>query len=191
MPRQNLLTWQPATRHQLVTWRVHGTLANGATRGPQLARTPISFFFFPPIFSPPIPRQVCPLRQHLPSPLLPHFLLLRLSSLTILQSFSTLPNHQQQEALACLLLCSPIRRPSRSPSSLSSPLLRRTPTPSAIASGRRAPPPPPQSHSPLSGPVSLHLRYAFKSFYCMNNIFILIFLLDWVVIFVWFLRNFD
>jgi hypothetical protein len=161
----HVVTWQNATSVFAHVATCHASpigdvgsawhVTNGATRGPQLARTPISFFFFfPPIFfhllfSPPIPRQVSPPSQHLPSPLLPHFLLFRLSSLTILQSFSTLPN--QQEALFTFVV----------PHRTAIPLAQLSPVSPAPANThppghrlRRAPPSSPQSHSPLRAGIS-------------------------------------
>jgi hypothetical protein len=178
MPRQNLLTWQPATRHQLVTWRVHGTLANGATRGPQLARTyPFLFLLLPPNFFPAYPS------SGLPTP--------PASSLSPAPPFSPPPTqlshnspvlfHSSQSSAArslslFTLICAPpsIGRPSLALAQLSpvSPAPANTHPPGNCLR-------PASSSSSTTGSlsslaVSLHLRYAFKSFYWMNSKFILI-----------------
>ena len=245
MPRQHLLTWQPTTRHQMVTCRQHKR-EEWVTRGPQLAHTPFSFFLFPPtffhhlFFPPPLPpssglpspkptSSLSPTPQFSPPPT-------QLSPFS--RKCSILPNQQEgrsyvqfrfpppaghparsPSSLSSPLLrrtptpghrrapfssrvpffpiskkggvrslsVSPTSRPSRSPSSLSSPLLRRTPTPGHRL--RRAPPSPPQTHSPLRAGLSPSLVCIQNKKKIMNSIHFEVQLLDWVI-FVWFLRNF-
>jgi hypothetical protein len=158
MPGQYLLTWQPATRHQLVTWGVHGTLGMGRRVAPHWP-APLSLSsssspqFFSTYFFPRLSLVRSPLQASIfPLPCSPIFS----SSGSALSQFSSPFPLFPISKKPCLLLWSPIGRPSRSPSSLPSPLLRRTPTPPAIAYGELL-----LLHHRvtfLSGPVSLHLR---------------------------------